>query len=74
MPAKIKTDQSPRQGSGRAPQPMLNFDRAKLKKFKAAYDQHKDDPDRIFEFEGHEFLAGYARHLIEYLETKFKGD
>jgi len=45
-----------------------------LERFKAAYAQaclNKDRTDTFY-FDGHEFVIGYAKYLIEYLEGEFK--
>lgn len=41
------------------------WDRAKLKRFRRAYKNAKTE---VFEFEGAEFVVGYAKYLIEYLD------
>ncbi len=46
----------------------VTFTPEKLKKFKKVYDQHKSDKEATFEFEGKEYLVGYAKYLIEYLD------
>lgn len=50
---------------------MVDFDRAKLARLKAALKRHVGE-HQPFTFEGHEFLPSYARYLIEYLESQFK--
>lgn len=45
----------------------INWTRPKLEQFRAEYSKHPDR-DATFMFEGHEFLVGYAKYLIEYLE------
>lgn len=50
----------------------INFDRAKLERFRNAYTNAKARNDDQFTFEGHEFFVPYARYLIEYLEEQFK--
>ena len=42
----------------------------KLARFKKAYHSATGE---TFVFEGHEFVVEYARFLIEYLSTAFKG-
>jgi hypothetical protein len=44
----------------------------KLRRLKREYNKHKDDKDKIFKFDGYDFLVGYAKYLIEYLEGRFK--
>lgn len=48
--------------------PMIEFNPAKLKRLKAAYE--KAAPGAVFEFDGHEYLKEYAKYLIEYLEGR----
>ena len=43
----------------------ITWDRAKLKRLRRAYENAKTD---VFEFEGAEFVRGYAKYLIEYLD------
>ncbi len=43
----------------------------KLEKFKQVYELARaHGPNYIFEFDGHEFVVGYARYLIEYLDSR----
>jgi hypothetical protein len=46
----------------------IMWDRAKLKRFRRAYKNAKTE---VFEFEGAEFVVGYAKYLIEYLDGLF---
>jgi len=46
----------------------LRFDRRALNDFKLAYEANKDEHE--FEFDGHSFVPGYAKYLIEYLESR----
>lgn len=50
--------------------PMIVWDREKLARFKEAYAKVKDRPKDTFMFAGHEFVVGYAKYLIEYLEDR----
>lgn len=43
----------------------ITWDRPKLKRLQRAYESAKTD---VFEFEGAEFVRGYAKYLIEYLD------
>lgn len=43
----------------------ITWDQAKLKRFRRAYKNAKTE---VFEFEGAEFVVGYAKYLIEYLD------
>ena len=50
---------------------MIAWDRPMLKRFKTAYKaacETPGDASDVFTFEGHEFVIGYAKYLIEYLE------
>lgn len=49
--------------------PTIHWTRPMLERFKKEYDKHKDAPGSSFEFDGHVVLVGYAKYLIEYLET-----
>ena len=53
-----------------------NWTRRKLKKFEKVFAQaviaSKNNAEAVFEFEGHEFLIGYAACLITFLEGKLK--
>lgn len=51
----------------------ITWDRPKLERFKRALAAHFDqggDRESTFTFEGHEFVAGYAYYLIEYLSRE----
>jgi hypothetical protein len=53
----------------------VSFDEDKLSNFKRAYNNAKKEGKDIFIFDGNEFVLGYAKYMIEYLEGKFqKGD
>jgi hypothetical protein len=47
----------------------ISFDRAKLERLKARMAETGNS--ETFMFEGHEFVRGYARYLVEYLEGEF---
>lgn len=49
----------------------VSFTPRKLKKFRKAYTKCLDKGDEVFTFEGNEFYAGYAKYLIEYMESEF---
>lgn len=54
---------------------VVQWDKAKLAKFKAAYERAKLNPlTDVFQFEGHDFVLGYAKYLIEYLESHLTGN
>lgn len=49
----------------------VEFDREKFVKFKYAYNEAKEKNMAEFAFDGHGYAIGYAKYLIEYLESKF---
>lgn len=54
----------------------MSFDYGKLQALKSAYNRAIEagkSRDDAFGFDGQLFVVGYAKYLIEYLETKFKG-
>jgi hypothetical protein len=55
------------------PDPIIKWTREKLERFKLAFQQAEQDAERglthVFTFEDNEFLVGYAKHLIEYLDA-----
>ena len=51
---------------------MVNFNREKLRQFKKIYLAAVEDKKEIFIFDGEEYVTGYAKYVIEYLENKFK--
>lgn len=53
---------------------MVEFNKIKLIKFEKAYDKAEKANAESFVFEGNEYVLGYAKYLIEYLEGKLKGD
>jgi hypothetical protein len=53
------------------PRESILWDRPMLERFKAEYaKQHNRGPHDTFTFDGHELVIGYAKYLIEYLETQ----
>ncbi len=48
----------------------IMMNRSKLEKLRTAYLEALDKTVEIFTFEGHELVPGYAKYLIQYLETK----
>lgn len=48
------------------------FDRPKLKRLKKAYDQAVKENKTSFMFEGNELVVGYAKYLIEYLDSSLR--
>lgn len=51
---------------------LINFDQEKFNRFCGEYEKHKDYSDAVFKFEGHDYLVGYAKYLIEYLGQVFE--
>lgn len=54
---------------------MINWDRPMLERFKKVYNktvEEKKTAQDTFMFDGHEFVVGYSKYLIEYLEDKLK--
>lgn len=49
----------------------VTFDPPTLERFKIVYAKHADNPDAVFVFDGREYLVGYAKYLIQYLEFVF---
>jgi hypothetical protein len=47
----------------------IQFTRAKVRALRKAYEATDGE---TFTFEGHEFLVGYAKYLLEYLEGEIK--
>lgn len=52
----------------------VEFTPAKLVRFKKAYDLAVKSGLGEFRFEGDEFVTAYAKHVIDYLTVRFKGD
>jgi len=52
---------------------MLNFTPVMAKQFKAAYLEacKTKTKDECFIWDGNEFVLGYAKYLVEYLEMQF---
>lgn len=51
---------------------MMSFTQEKFARFKKHYASAVGRNAESFKFEGNLFLTGYAKYLIEYLETKIK--
>ena len=55
---------------------MVEWNKPKLKRFKKAYQQelltYVSGTERVFTFEGNEFVIDYAKYLIQYLEGMIK--
>jgi len=52
----------------------VSFTPQKLERFRDAYDECRNDKERIFEFEGDHYLTGYAKYMIEYMEGLWVAD
>lgn len=53
----------------------INFTKEKLGAFKMEYEEHKGrGRNAVFKFEGKDLKVGYAKYMIEFLETKFKNE
>ena len=50
---------------------MITWTAEKLKRFKSRYLEAVQYKLEQFEFDGDEYVVGYAKYLIEYLESKF---
>jgi hypothetical protein len=54
-------------------QKMIDFDLAKARRLKKAYDKAVASGAEVFDFEDHgPILVLYCKYVIEYLETQFK--
>jgi len=55
----------------------INWTAQKLSSFKATYAKSKkrkaSQRESMFVWEGYQFIPGYAKYLIEYLNNKFDG-
>lgn len=47
------------------------FDLPKYKALRKRYDEAVRDKETVFTFEGHQFVTGYAKHLLDYLSGVF---
>jgi len=50
--------------------PVITWTRLKLRCFVTAYGDAQREGVDVFIFDGHEFYTGYAKYLIEFLETR----
>ena len=50
----------------------ITWDRAKLERFRAAYVMANIERKDVFKFDGHDFVASYARYLIMYLDSQLE--
>lgn len=53
-----------------APEKMITWTSAMLRRFKVAYNKAVADNVDTFLFDGNEFVVGYAKYLIEYLDSR----
>jgi hypothetical protein len=49
----------------------ITFTEQEFAQFKDIYAKHSDNPKKVFKFKNKEFVVGYAKYLIKYLESKF---
>jgi len=49
----------------------IQFTEKDFEQFKEIYKLHTTSPKQVFEFQGNEYVSGYAKYLIQYLEGKF---
>ncbi len=50
---------------------LVTFDRPTLERFKTAYNKARLHPlTDVFEFDGKQYVLGYAKYLIEYLDER----
>jgi hypothetical protein len=50
----------------------INFDAAKIERFRKRYERAVRDGETVFKFEGKDILVSYAKYVLEYLEGKFE--
>jgi hypothetical protein len=50
----------------------IQWSKPKLDRFKVEYQKAVDNKKESFVFEGNEFVTGYAKYLIEYLNATLK--
>lgn len=50
----------------------MTFDQEKVERFRTAYDKAQDDSQETFVFEGADFFTGYAKYVLEYLDSRQK--
>jgi late competence protein required for DNA uptake (superfamily II DNA/RNA helicase) len=50
-------------------QKIINWTPAMLARFKKAYDKAVTEKVDTFMFDGNEFVVGYAKYLIQYLDS-----
>ena len=45
----------------------IKFTEKDFEQFKEIYELHKKSPEAVFDFQGAEYVSGYAKYLIQYL-------
>jgi hypothetical protein len=50
----------------------VSWTKVKFRKFKRAYQKAVRDNESLFLFDGNEFVVGYAKYLIQYVEERIK--
>lgn len=50
----------------------VDFDKAKLRRFKRAYHYAVSQKQESFTFDGNEYMTAYAMYLIEYLASELR--
>jgi len=51
----------------------INFNQAKLERLRTRYKKAAATGEKQFDFEGSEFVTGYAKYVIQYLDMQFNG-
>jgi hypothetical protein len=51
-------------------QQMVEWDRPKRERLRKAYNEAVTEKRSQFTFEGNEYVTGYAKYLLEYLDTR----
>jgi hypothetical protein len=52
--------------------PMIEFDQAKTRRLRDAYEAAVASQQQTFMFDGQEYVIGFAFYLLEYLASKFQ--
>jgi hypothetical protein len=50
--------------------PMMNFDRPKVERLRAALTEAKALDQQQFVFDGHDLVTAYAKYMLDYLDSK----
>jgi hypothetical protein len=51
---------------------IIHFDKFKFNRLKRAYNKAVKAKLESFEFDGEEYVVGFAKYLLEYLEGRFE--